>query len=149
VMAAGSSETYAGALARFRPHAGPTSACASPARSCHRSPTMFPSRTTTQPTRGLGVVVYSPRWPSSRARDMKAWSADVNIGIKKSTHRGHREHRGTTTRCRHAHSSIAGLQCRGTTLLSVCSVLSVAQGRRRFSRPACDCAGGSPCPAAP
>ena len=36
------------------------SAWGSPVRSCQTSPTICPSRTITQPTRGLGWVVYKP-----------------------------------------------------------------------------------------
>ena len=48
-------------------------------RSCQPSPTTSPSRTMTQPTRGLGVVVYSPRSARRSARAMKRWSLEENM----------------------------------------------------------------------
>ena len=55
---------------RRRAVSAATSACGSPARSCQPSPTISPSRTSTQPTRGFGSVLYRPRCASSSAR---AW----------------------------------------------------------------------------
>ena len=45
-----------------------TSACSSPARSCQPSPTMRPALTSTQPTLGLGSVVYKPCRANLKAR---------------------------------------------------------------------------------
>src|SRR5690606_216587 len=51
-----------------------TSACASPARWCQPSPTVSPSFTRTQPTRGLGEVLSRPRAASASARAIARWS---------------------------------------------------------------------------
>jgi hypothetical protein len=51
-----------------------TSACGSPAFACQPSPTTAPALTTTQPTRGFGVVVYRPRAARRSARAMYSWS---------------------------------------------------------------------------
>src|SRR5579864_4236218 len=77
----GSSVTYTVAPAARPPAArsAATSACASPARSCQPSPTIRSPCAITQPTRGFGSVLSSPRAASSRARAIALRSKSVKV----------------------------------------------------------------------
>src|SRR6185437_8669164 len=87
----GSSVTYIVAPSAALPACASalTSACASPYRSCHPSPTISPSRTTTAPTMGFGAVCPHPRSASASARRMNCSShASVTRSDSESNAKG-------------------------------------------------------------
>src|SRR4051812_27407126 len=78
----GSSETYSVAPRRSAsPHASSAarSACAAPYAACQPSPSVSPSRQTTAPTSGLGLVRPRPCSASSMARASGAWSVCSSV----------------------------------------------------------------------